>query len=325
MPKHTIFQYKAICLCVVIAFANCKKIEKGFLSDNMYYVENPLTTSQGSVTVSSSIVADGSTTPLQVELVKVVNEHGESVDSLLTKTDSIMGFSGSVSYLDSTLELLNKKIQVTAAKPLSVNPIGGRIQLTPATQYVPLGTYTIDVKVTNVRGTRTLPEACNIVITGSASADTIYAGTYAGTFDPATGTSLSTISNPTVSSVYYPTADNKIVYKFLDKNGAVYNAKTYGIGTRKLRWNMKQFDPYYPEVLTDTSVEYQFPSVPNQFPVFVNPGINGIIPRGNYGVFYAVPAVSNTLNAPVYVFIDMAFFKKGTFVVTVQFQDFAWK
>jgi hypothetical protein len=219
---------------------------------------------------------------------------------------------------------LNKKIQTTAARPLSINPIGGRIQLTPATQYVPVGTYTIDVKVTNVRGTRDLPQACNIVIAGSGSPDTIYAGSYAGVFDPSTGTSLATISNPDVSSVYYPTADNKIVYKFLDKNGVAYNAKTWGIGTRKYRWNMKQFDPYYPEVTTDTSVEYQFPSVPNQFPAFVNPGINGVIPRGNYGVFYAMPAGSNSMGAAVYVFVDMAFFKRGTFVVTVQFHDFTW-
>ena len=88
---------------------------------------------------------------------------------------------------------------------------------------------------------------------------------------------------------------------------------------------MKQFDPYYPEVTTDTSVEYQFPSVPNQFPVFANPAINGIVSRGNYGTFFAMPAGSNSLNAPVYIFLDMAFFKQGTFVVEVGLPDVAWK
>jgi len=323
MSIHSITRYTGICLLIAF-FTGCEKIEKGFLSDNMYYVENPLTTSQGSVTVSSSLVADGSTSPLQVELTKVVDEHGNDVGSILTKEDSIMGFSGSVSYLDSTLDLLNKKIQTTAARPLSVNPIGGRIQLTPATQYVPTGSYTIDVKVTNVRGTRTLTNACNIIISGSSSPDTVYGGEYAGIFDPSTGTSLYTIANPGIDVAYYPGPTNKIVYKFLDKNGAVYNAKKWGIGTRKNRWNMKQFDPFYPEVLTDSSVEYQFPVVPNQFPAFVNPGINGVIPRGKYGVFFAVPAASNSLNGAVYAFMDMAFFKQGTFVVTVSFSDLTW-
>lgn len=324
MPKLTITRYAGICLAIAALFTGCEKVEKGFLSDNMYYVENPLTTSQGSVTVSSSIVADGSTGPLQVELTRVIDGKGNDVDSVLTKTDSIMGFSGSVSYLDSTLALLGKKIQTTAAKPLSVNSIGGRIQLTPATQYVPAGTYSIDIKVTNIRGTRTIPQACNIVILSAGSPDTAYAGTYAGTFNPSTGSFLTGLANPTIDVSYSATATNQIIYKFLDKNGKLYNAKTWGIGTRKNRWNMKQFDPYYPEVLTDTSVAYQFPSVPNQFPAFVNPGVNGVIPRGNYGVFYAMPAASNSTGAAIFAFFDMAFFKLGTFVVTVQFQDVTW-
>ena len=89
MSKLTITGYAGVCLAIVLLFTGCEKVEKGFLSDNMYYVENPLTTSQGSVTVSSSIVADGSTTPLQVELTRVVDDKGNDMDSILTKTDSI--------------------------------------------------------------------------------------------------------------------------------------------------------------------------------------------------------------------------------------------
>jgi hypothetical protein len=323
MPRLTITQYAGICLSIVL-FAGCEKIEKGFLSDNMYYVDNPLVTSQGSVTVSSSLVADGSTTPLHVELTRVVDDHGNDMDSVMTKTDSIIGFSGNVTYLDSTLDLLSKKIQTTAAKPLSVSPLGGRIQLTPATQYVPLGSYTIDVKVTNIRGTHTLAGACTIVITGSSSPDTVYSGTYGGTFDPSTGTFLAGIANPVINVSYSATATNKIIYKFVDKNGKLYDAKTWGIGTRKNRWNMKQFDPYYPQVLTDTSVEYQYPTVPNQFPAFINPGVNGVIPRGNYGTFFAMPAASNSTGASIFAFVDMAFFKPGTHIVTVTLTDIAW-
>jgi hypothetical protein len=96
------------------------------------------------------------------------------------------------------------------------------------------------------------------------------------------------------------------------------------MGTRTNRWNMKNFDPYYPEVLTDTSAEYQFPSVPNQFPVFSNPGVNGVIPRGNYGTFWAMPAAANSTGSAIFAFVDMAFFVKGTFVVTVTLTDVAW-
>ena len=312
-------------LAVMLGFIGCKKVETGYISDNMYYIENPLMTTQGAITVSSSIVEDGSTDPVSVELTKVTDENGNDVMTLLTKMDSIMGFSGSVTFLDSTLDLLSKKISVTAAVPLSVNPIGGRIQLTPATQFVPVGTYTIDVKVSNIRGTRTIPNACKIIISGEGSPDTVYAGTYAGTLDNVTLGYAAALANPNISVTYTPSETNKLVYKFFDKNGQVYDPKTGGIFARPHRWSMKQFDPYYPEVLTDTSVEYQFPSVPNQFPAFVNPGVNGIIPRGNYGVFPAFPAASNDSGHPIFVFLDMAFFQQGTYIINTTFTDIAWK
>lgn len=312
-------------LVLILNVISCTKTEKGFLSNNLYYVENPLVTSKGSITVSASIVDDGSTKPMTVKLTKVTDKNGNDVTDVLTKTDSIMGFSGSVSYLDSTLDLLSKKISVTAAVPLSVGSIGGRIQLTPATQYVPAGTYLIDLKVTNVRGTIDLPNACKIIINDDSPPDTIYAGAYAGKLNNTTFGYMGALASPLISVTYAPSAKNKLVYKFFDKNGNVYNAKAGGVFTRPSRWSMKQYDPYYAEVLTDNSVEYQFPSVPNQFPAFTNPGINGIIPRGNYGIFPAFPATSNDSGHPIFVFLDMAFFKQGTFVISTTFTDITWK
>ena len=321
--------YKILKACLplsaIIIAGACSKVEKGFLSPNLYYVENPLYTTQGSVTVSSSLTVDGSTTPMSVELLKVTDENGNDVTDVVTKEDSIQGFTGSVSYTDSTLDLLNKKIATTAAVPLSVAPTGGRIQLTPATKYIPTGTYKVSVKATNVRGTRELNDACTVIISGSGAAFVDYGGTYAGTFDGSTGTFLYNvgISGPDIS--YAKTDINKIVYKFYDKDGKLYNAKQGGITSRKLRWSMREFDPYYPQVLTDSSVEYQFPNVPNQFPAFLNPGIGGIIPRGTYGVFPAVPGPQNSTGSPVFVFLDNAFFEKGTFVIAVHFTDISWK
>jgi hypothetical protein len=89
---------------------------------------------------------------------------------------------------------------------------------------------------------------------------------------------------------------------------------------------MKNFDPYYPEVLTDTSVEYQFPDVPNAFPVFANPGAAvGVVAVGNFGCYPSVPKVHNDTGYPMYVFLDMAFFQKGTFIISVTFPDVAWQ
>ena len=323
MTKNKLFLSATIILIALGGIYSCSKIEKGFLSGNLYYLENPLVTTQGSITVSSSLITDGSTTPINVALTKIVDSAGNDVSAILSKTDSIQGFTGSVSYLDSTLALLNSKLATTAAKPFSVNPVGGRIQLTPATQFVPPGTYTMSVKATNIKGTVDLPNACQIIINSTGAPYIDYGGSYGGQFDANTGSNIAAVGVSTKSITYEATATNKIVYKFLDMNGQLYNAKAGGISNRVNRWSMKQFDPYYPEVLTDTSVEYQFPSVPNQFPVFSNSGI-GNIPRGTYGVFPAIPKAHNSSPNPVFVFLDMAFFAKGTFTITVQFTDVTW-
>jgi hypothetical protein len=306
---------------IVMAGICCQKIEKGFLSDRIYYQQNPLVAAQGSITVSAAIQSDGSSNPLSVKITKIYDSTGAEVDSMLLKQDSIPGFSGSVSYLDSTLDLLSKKIGYTTAAPLSVSPIGGRIQLTPATQFVTPGTYTMDVEVSNIRGVKYVPQACQIIIVPKYSNDTIQPGSYAGHLDSNNVYNGTLIAAPIVSVAYYPSSTNKIVYKWIDKNGLVFNPSKYGITGRKNRWTFKNFDPYYPQVLTDTSVEYQFPKVPNEFPIFANPGLNGVVPRGDFGTFFAIPKAANNSGYSFFTFTDIAFFSQGLYIVTIQQPD----
>jgi hypothetical protein len=306
---------------VCVAGIYCKKIEKGFLSDRIYYQQNPLITGQGSVTVSAPIQSDGSTNPLTVIIKAITDASGANVDSMLLKKDSIPGFSGAITYEDSTIDLLNKKITYTTAAPLSVSLIGGRIQLTPATIFVTPGTYNMAVEVSNVRGTKYLPQACQIIIGAKTSNDTVQAGSYAGYVDSNNRYNGTLIAAPIVSVAYYPTSYNKIVFKWIDKNGLVFNAKKYGVQNRVGRWRFKQFDPYFPEVLTDTAVEYQFPKVPNVFPIFQNPGLNGIIPRGDFGVFFVIPKAANQSGYGFFTFFDVAFYSQGLYVVTIQQPD----
>ena len=301
----------------------CQKVQTGYLSADLYYLQNPLTAPQGSITVSSVLQVNGSTAPMNVLLTKVVDSSGNRVDSMMAKKDSFPGFSDAVSYVDSTLDLLNKKIVYTTAAPLSVNPIGGRIQLTPATKYIPQGSYTIDIKASNVRGSVSIPNACKIIITSAGSPDTVFAGAYAGTLNKTTGAYLAALANPSVDVQFYPSAVNKIVFKWVDMNGKVYDVKTGGIGVRTGRWNFRNFDPYYPQVLTDTSVEYQYPTVPNEFPVYPNTGADGTIPRGNFGCFFKLPGANST-GGPIFTFTDIAFFTQGLYVVTITQPDVSW-
>jgi hypothetical protein len=259
-----------------------------------------------------------------VILIKVVDSNGNRVDSLMATKGTFPGFSDAVSAADSTLELLNKKIVPVTAPALSVNPTGGRIQLSPATKAVPQGTYTIDVKASNIRGSVSLPNACKIIISAAISPDTVYAGAYAGALDNTTGAYIAALANPTIKVQFIPSSVNKIVFKWIDKNGKVYNALAGGIGARSGRWNFRNFDPYYPQVLTDTSVEYQYPNVPNEFPAYPNSGSDGTIPRGNFGCFFKLPNGTNDTGHGIFTFSDIAFFSQGLYIVTISLSDVAF-
>jgi len=311
-------------MALIAGSLQCRKTPVGFLSDHLYYLQDPLLAPQGSITVSSVLEVDGSTTPMHVELTKVVDSNGKRVDSLMATQDSFPGFKDAINSTDTNLALLSEKIYFTKAPAMSINTLGGRIQLTPATINVPIGTYTIDVRATNIRGSIDIPGACHIVITPQGPPDTVYSGTYAGLVNPVTGTYLTATANPQIQVNFYPSTTNKIVFKWLDRNGKPYNAKTYGIAARPTRWNFHNFDPYYPQVLTDTSVEYQYPTVPNQFPAFQNSGADGTIPRGNYGCFFMMPAASNNFSSSYITFTDMAFFRQGLYIVTISLSDVVW-
>jgi len=299
---------------------SCQKVKSGYLSSDLYYIENPLIAARGANTVSGALQVNGSTTPLYVEVVKAVDASGNRVDSVLATKGSFPGFSDAISASDSTLDLLNKKIVQVTAPAVSVNPMGGRIQVSPASKAIPMGTYTIDIRVSNSSGSVTLAGACKIVIAASIPADTVYSGAYAGTLD-VNGNYTAALANPSVAVQYFPSSTNKIVFKWVDKNGKVYNTLARGIDVRKGRWNFRNFDPYYPQVLTDTSVEYQYPTVPNEFPAFPNSGADGSIPRGNFGCFFKLPAGSNSTGGAMFTFSDVAFFSQGLYVVTISLSD----
>jgi hypothetical protein len=311
MVKNKYIRTMALCGTLLLGGLSCQKVQTGFLSPSLYYLQNPLTSPQGSITLSSVLQIDGSTGPINVVMTRVVDSNGNRVDSMMAKPGSFPGFSDAISYLDSTLDLLSKKIVQRSAPALSVNPIGGRIQLTPATDSVPQGVYTIDIKAANIQGSVSIPNACKVIIAPPGSPDTIYSGAYSGTLNPTTGGYVAALANPSINVQFIPSSVNKIVFKWIDMYGKVYDAKVGGIGVRAGRWNFRNFDPYYPQVVTDTSVEYQYPAgVPNEFPVFPNTGADGSTPRGNFGCFFKLSGANST-GGPIFTFTDVAFLQNG--------------
>lgn len=299
-----------IILSLAVAFYGCKKIDKGFISDFMYYTPNPLIATQGNVTTSKSIELDGSTGPVHAKLLAVRNKAtGAAVPEML-KEYTIRQFTGQITAADSTVDLVNKKIVMKPSVPLTIGEIGGRIALSQATVNVPIGIYEIDVEVSNEKGTRILTNACTIELQEKKHFITPGAPFYT-TSDIGAETGFSAQSFLPLTISYDPSGPNKIIFNFLDKNGVAFNPAQNQVITRGDRGNFAQMNPYFPVVKTATSLEWGFIELPNGFPI--KDGNNG---TGNY---YRIPGNATVENRNVNpVFFDFKVFSPGTYIVKIQ-------
>jgi hypothetical protein len=307
-------------LIIAVGFFGCAKPEKqGFLSDNLIYVPNPFTAVKGRTTTSAPMQVDGSTVPFYVKLLSLRSKYGKPMDAM-EKEYEIAIFKGNITQNDSTIEMVNAKIGTGKFKPISINPIGGRIEVTPATAFVDTGTFVIDVEVSNVAGTKTKLNAADIKIIPATLAWDIL--TQTATTSPVNSETTTSISGLVVSIIRVATAENKIIIKYTDKNNVPFNPKAGEIITRTDRPTFQLFDPYFKEEKTDTALVFEYPAKLPFFPLFpVN------VAGTNYTniVYYRIPAAYNTLNLNLNPVVGFKLwpaagesFVSGTYIVTAR-------
>lgn len=294
---------------VCFTFYCCEKVEEGFLSDNFLYRPNPFIATQGNVSLSPAIESDGSTLPLRVKLLEVRDKStGKPLDSNDLAPREVTTYTAAVLPTDNTLELLNKKLSRSMVRPFSINELGGRIQLTTASEYMDTGRYEFDVEVSNVRGKKVLnsigqvqlnPKIYHEVLRNTLSSSP--ANLEADFQDVPGGLPL------TIERI--PTGPNKIIIKFMDKNGAFFNPAQGEIIIRGDRNHFKLLDPYYPEVKTDTALVFEYPNVPS-FPIFSN--------NGEWSSYYRIPYSKNELGRNLNATFGVRFFSGGTWILTMK-------
>ena len=278
-------------VCSVLLYC-CTKPEVGFLSDRLFYRNNPFVASMGRVTTGLPIEVDGSTVPLNVKLLAVRDKNGQNATKLTTEYE-IPIYKGEVLPTDTTLAMLSAKLGTGMYKPFNVNPIGGRLEVTPASVYADTGTYDFDIEVSNVKGTKTLNSIAKVRLTPAVDSQIVRQ--FATTSAPNQEITFVTQSNFSVTVKRIP-GPNKIIIMFVDKNGAKWNPLAGQVVPRVslplvaggLRYQFKEFAPYYPEVKTDTAFVYQYPDKVPTFPLFT---LNGA-----YTVSYRIPNSFNDLN-----------------------------
>jgi hypothetical protein len=302
---------------------SCKKPVEGFISDNIFYRSNPFNANQGIVTYSAPLEVDGSTAPLSVKLLDIRKKStGESVMDSIIKEREVSTFLGEVTLNDTTVQQLESRITKALKRPMYINPVGGRIEITSASSFIEATTYVIDIEVSNIRGSRVLKNACEVIVQPIANPYTI-SYRRIRSFNP-DGTILSTITDgdPVAYPIdvkYTPSTINKVILKFVDKNNKVFNPKT-----EMTRWlpswpTFKEWDPFYPEILTDSTREHQFPKtgIPS-FPIVPTlTVVGGVGGAWNDGIcYYRILTTATTTGIPYQSATSMQYRADGQYEVT---------
>lgn len=313
---------------IAITLSNsCKKPAEGYLSKVLVYNPKTLNAVKGRVTTSAALIVDGSTSPINVKLLGVRNYYTKQpADSILLKKYEIATYKAEITQLDTTLQQISNKLGTGMYSTFNINPIGGRIEVTPASNFIDTSTYEFDINVTNPAGSR---DVKNVGILRIVNASNPYEITrQAITTTPANAETPSTNQSNYTLTITRSAGPNKIVLRFIDKNGLAFNPKNAQLNPRTDLPVFRNYAPYYPEIRTDTSLIYQYPDRLPTFPLYQFSSVNsstGAITNRQYTFYYRIPAVANDLNVninPEFGFrlwpVPGEAFVSGTYIITVK-------
>ncbi|MCA5003828.1 DUF4859 domain-containing protein [Sphingobacterium bovistauri] len=251
--------WKLSFVIIIVYLSSCKPETIGFLNDNMRYNVSELQAVQGSSVTTNPLVANGSSTPMSVKLVAVRNKvTGEIVNDFLTEQEYSV-YLGQVGSDINTMDQLSALIGTKKSPAISVNGIGGKVVLTPATESVPAGLYTLDIDISNISGQKSYKDVLNINLI-ELKPDSIFSksATSSGLSSETDVRNLASTDYSTTIQ-YIPGNENKIIFMWLDKNGKAFNPKQGEVIKRASLPSFADWSPFYPEQLTDTSIVYQYP------------------------------------------------------------------
>lgn len=256
MKWKDLLRYSLLSLVLV---QGCKPENVGFLNDNLRYNVAELQVVQGTSMATPAIVANGSSTPMNVELLQIRNKATGAVVPEFLVPHSYNVYTGEVGVDVTTMDQLAELIAETTSPSISVTEIGGRVVLTPATENVQPGLYTIDLNVKNIAGSNVYNEALDINLIPMV-ADSIFAKS--GNTTPLlseSGAVNLTASQYSTTVEYREDEQDKIIFMWLDKNGVPFNPKEDEIIKRATLPSFADWSPFYPEELTDTAIVYPYP------------------------------------------------------------------
>lgn len=279
--KKIIFFSLFVSMLAMEIFSGCTKIQKGFISPYQQYAVGTFTIVRGRLSSSYSLINDGSSIPMHIKWTHIYDSTGKVVDDIFSKKYPVGTWTAAYDAKeDITYASIMAKRTTTDLPPIVVNEFNGTIQANSGTLNVPLGSYTMDLEVTNDAGTVQLKKIIQLNLVDGKTLETApEQGSFANGSAP-TGTAAvkyfyNGANNPFVKYEITRFADtpNIFILKFVDKNGVPFNPQSGEIIKRPAAGlnpnppflqNLQDYAPdtYHP---TDTAMVLKFPLVP--FPI----------------------------------------------------------
>lgn len=302
--------YKKITIAIVFIFmaatfffTSCTKYQNGFLSPYVQYAVNQFTVIRGRVSTSYSLITDGSSIPLHVTISHVYDSAGNIADNIFFKKYPVAVWKAAYDpTTDKDYASIIAKRGTDSLPPIVVNETNGTISSNSASLNLPLGTYTIDLQVSNSAGTETLKKIMQLNIVDGAPLETApQQGAFANG-RAKVGTAPVTYfyngqNNPFDQYTITRFADtpNIFILKFTDRNGVPFNPKTGEIIKRPATGinpnppYLQNLQDYAPDTYspTDTAISIKYPIAP--FPI--NSLGNG------YNMYYNIKTTAVTIDS----------------------------
>ena len=282
--------YKKIILASILtvtiftgALTSCTKIQDGFISPYVQYAVNEFTFVRGRISSSYALIPDGSSIPLHVKWTHIYDSTGKIVDEIFRKKYLVGIWTAAYDPLvDTNYATVIAKRNVDSLPPIEVNEANGTITTNSGTYNLPLGSYTMDLQVSNSAGTQELKNILKInILDGKALEIAPETGTFrnqlalAGSAAPTSKLDFSADNNPFDNYTVTRFADtpNILILKVMDRNGVPFNpgngeiTKRPAVGLNPIPPYLQNLQDYAPDtyVATDTAIIIRYPLTP--FPI----------------------------------------------------------
>ncbi|MBO9562010.1 MAG: DUF5007 domain-containing protein [Niastella sp.] len=315
-----------ILLVLIIAGAACKKIQEGFLSDTMRYIDKNIYCLRGLPLVQSQrIDIDGSTPPITFEMLNLRGENGSAAPKEFNQKYEVLMFKPGMTFdikTDTTVAELNKKREKKTVTPMEFNPVSGQISFNRGSVNIPLGKYTFDLQATNSSTTKVFPSFGTINIVDPLPDDIFQQeDNVSNAFHNVTGVATPH-KNPKLTFTKVSNDGARIILKLTDKNGRAFNPKAGEIIRRGDRPTFENYARFTPVQFTDTAMICDFEVAPFPLAKYVDATTDW-----GHLIYYRIPSQFATVDGftPGLYSVNPRFAftlkMEGTYIIELKFTD----